>query len=93
MPAGVLYPYQTIKPRQRQELSDACARQRCGCSSMSRREPGARRKPTLLMLHGGPGADHSIYKPDCSGLAEFAQIVYLDHRGFRICIASSVRPW
>ena len=40
-----------------------------------------RKKPTLLMLHGGPGADHSIYKPDYSGLADIAQIVYLDHRG------------
>jgi hypothetical protein len=22
-----------------------------------------REKPTLLLLHGGPGFDHSIYKP------------------------------
>jgi pimeloyl-ACP methyl ester carboxylesterase len=43
--------------------------------------PAMREKPTLLMLHGGPGADHSIYKPDYSGLAEVAQIIYLDHRG------------
>jgi proline iminopeptidase len=40
-----------------------------------------REKPTLLMLHGGPGADRSIYKPDYSALADIAQIVYLDHRG------------
>src|SRR5881398_2095622 len=25
--------------------------------------PVMREKPVLLMLHGGPGADHSIYKP------------------------------
>lgn len=43
--------------------------------------PIMREKPTLLMLHGGPGADHSIYKPAYSGLADIAQIVYLDHRG------------
>src|SRR6195256_6970488 len=43
--------------------------------------PAMRQKPTLLMLHGGPGADHSIYKPDYSALADIAQIVYLDHRG------------
>ena len=43
--------------------------------------PAMREKPTLLMLHGGPGADHSIYKPDYSALAEFAQVIYLDHRG------------
>src|SRR5258708_29920731 len=43
--------------------------------------PVMREKSTLLMLHGGPGADHSIYKPDYSALADSAQIVYLDHRG------------
>ena len=43
--------------------------------------PAMREKPTLLMLHGGPGADHSIYKPDYTALADIAQIVYLDHRG------------
>src|SRR3954454_6381091 len=43
--------------------------------------PSMREKPTLLMLHGGPGADHSIYRPDYSSLADIAQIVYLDHRG------------
>jgi pimeloyl-ACP methyl ester carboxylesterase len=40
-----------------------------------------REKPTLLMLHGGPGSDHSIYRPAYSALADIAQIIYLDHRG------------
>jgi proline iminopeptidase len=40
-----------------------------------------REKPTLLLLHGGPGFDHSIYKPAYSALADIAQIIYLDHRG------------
>jgi proline iminopeptidase len=40
-----------------------------------------REKPTLLMLHGGPGADHSIYRPAYSALSDVAQIVYLDQRG------------
>ena len=41
-----------------------------------------REKPTLLLLHGGPGvADHSMFKPVLSSLADLAQIVYLDHRG------------
>ena len=40
-----------------------------------------REKPTLLLLHGGPGFDHSIYKPAYSALADLAQIIYLDHRG------------
>ena len=43
--------------------------------------PVMREKPTLLLLHGGPGFDHSIYKPAYSALADVAQIVYLDHRG------------
>jgi proline iminopeptidase len=43
--------------------------------------PAMREKPTLLLLHGGPGADHSIYKPDYSALADIAQVIYLDHRG------------
>ena len=43
--------------------------------------PMMREKPVLLMLHGGPGADHSIYRPAYSGLADIAQIIYLDHRG------------
>jgi hypothetical protein len=43
--------------------------------------PAMREKPTLLLLHGGPGFDHSIYNPAYSGLADVAQIIYLDHRG------------
>lgn len=43
--------------------------------------PVMREKPTLLMLHGGPGSDHSIYRPAYSGLADIVQVVYLDHRG------------
>jgi proline iminopeptidase len=43
--------------------------------------PAMREKPTLLLLHGGPGLDHSIYKPAFSALADIAQVVFLDHRG------------
>jgi pimeloyl-ACP methyl ester carboxylesterase len=38
-------------------------------------------KPTLLLLHGGPGFDHSGFKPAFSALSDVAQIVYYDHRG------------
>lgn len=38
-------------------------------------------KPTLLLLHGGPGFDHSIFKPAWAALSDLAQIIYLDHRG------------
>ena len=44
--------------------------------------PAMREKPTLILLHGGPGADHSIYKPAyAEQLSDLCQILYLDHRG------------
>ena len=43
--------------------------------------PRLREKPTLVLLHGGPGYDHSGFKPLFSRLADVAQIVYVDHRG------------
>jgi proline iminopeptidase len=43
--------------------------------------PTMRAKPTLLLLHGGPGFDHSSYKPAFPALADIAQIIYLDLRG------------
>ena len=43
--------------------------------------PRMREKPTLVLLHGGPGFDHSLYKPAFSSLADVAQVVFLDHRG------------
>ncbi len=38
-------------------------------------------KPTLVLLHGGPGCDHSYFKPWLSPLADQAQLVFVDHRG------------
>src|SRR6266404_751423 len=32
--------------------------------------PAMREKPVLLMLHGGPGFDHSNYRPAYSALAD-----------------------
>ena len=43
--------------------------------------PVLREKPTLLLLHGGPGFDHSGFKPFFSRLSDVAQVVYYDHRG------------
>ena len=43
--------------------------------------PRLRQQPTLVLLHGGPGYDHSGFKPLFSQLADVAQIVYVDHRG------------
>jgi len=43
--------------------------------------PAMRRVPTLLLLHGGPGFDHSGFKPAFAEMAKVAQVVYLDLRG------------
>ena len=43
--------------------------------------PALRAKPTLLLLHGGPGYDHSGFKPGFSRLADVAQVIHYDHRG------------
>jgi pimeloyl-ACP methyl ester carboxylesterase len=44
--------------------------------------PRMRGRPTVVLLHGGPGSfDHSYLKPDFARLAEVAQVVYLDLPG------------
>jgi len=40
-----------------------------------------RERPTIILLHGGPGADHTMYKEWYASLTEVAQVVYYDHRG------------
>jgi proline iminopeptidase len=40
-----------------------------------------REKPIAFVIHGGPGSDHSGFKPSMSPLAEVMQLVYFDHRG------------
>jgi pimeloyl-ACP methyl ester carboxylesterase len=43
--------------------------------------PAMRERPTILLLHGGPGTwDHSYFKPDFAPLTSHAQVVYLDLR-------------
>ncbi len=52
-----------------------------------------RKKPTLILLHGGPGADHSIYRPVFDQLSDIVQVVYLDHRGQGRSDPSSPEHW
>jgi pimeloyl-ACP methyl ester carboxylesterase len=68
--------------------------------------PEMRQRPTVVLLHGGPGSyDHSYFKPDFGRLAGEAQVVYLDLRGhgrsewgdpaewsFEVC-ADDLRPF
>ncbi len=43
--------------------------------------PAMRERPVAMVIHGGPGGDHSGFKPSFSPLAERMQLVYFDHRG------------
>lgn len=43
--------------------------------------PRMKEKPVAFIIHGGPGADHSAYKPTFSRLSHKLQLVYFDHRG------------
>ena len=38
-------------------------------------------KPTLIVMHGGPGFDHSMMRPYFDRFADTHQVVYIDHRG------------
>lgn len=38
-------------------------------------------KPTLLFLHGGPGSDHSSFRPYVDRFADSHQVLLVDHRG------------
>jgi proline iminopeptidase len=40
-----------------------------------------RERPVALVLHGGPGGDHTGFKPSMSPLAAHMQLIYIDHRG------------
>jgi proline iminopeptidase len=40
-----------------------------------------RERPVAMVIHGGPGGDHSGFKPSFSPLASRMQLVYFDHRG------------
>jgi pimeloyl-ACP methyl ester carboxylesterase len=55
--------------------------------------PAMREKPTLLLLHGGPGFDHTGFKPAFSQLADIAQIVTYDHRGHGRSDPRPVEEW
>ncbi|MBU6499407.1 MAG: alpha/beta fold hydrolase [Rhodospirillales bacterium] len=40
-----------------------------------------REQPVAFLIHGGPGGDHTGFKPAMSPLAARMQLVYFDHRG------------
>ncbi len=42
---------------------------------------GMREHRPAMVIHGGPGGDHSGFKPAFTPMAEQLQLVYFDHRG------------
>ena len=38
-------------------------------------------RPTMILLHGGPGYDHSTLRPYFDRFSDTHQLIYLDHRG------------
>ncbi|WP_165949943.1 alpha/beta fold hydrolase [Micromonospora sp. KC207] len=54
---------------------------------------GWHERPTVLLLHGGPGADHAVFKPRMSALARWAQVIYLDQRGGGRSFRSTSADW
>src|SRR5689334_3214914 len=40
-----------------------------------------REKPSLIVMHGGPGFDHSTLRPYFDRFADTHQVIYIDHRG------------
>jgi pimeloyl-ACP methyl ester carboxylesterase len=56
--------------------------------------PSMHERPTVVLLHTGPGADHSLYKDHVGPvLADVAQVVYLDVRGAGRSDFSSRERW
>ena len=49
-------------------------------SALKTQEGIATPRATIVMLHGGPGLDHSVFNPAFEPLSQYAQIVLYDHR-------------
>jgi proline iminopeptidase len=49
--------------------------------SLNATTPEMVERPTLILLHGGPGYDHSTLRPYFDRYSDTHQLIYLDHRG------------
>ncbi len=52
-----------------------------------------RQRPTLIVMHGGPGGDHNGFKPAFSAMADTCQVLYYDHRGHGRSDRSTPDDW
>jgi pimeloyl-ACP methyl ester carboxylesterase len=51
------------------------------------------KRPVVVVLHGGPGMDHSPFKTELASLRDIAQVIYLDHRGNGRSDAGPLGSW
>jgi pimeloyl-ACP methyl ester carboxylesterase len=49
--------------------------------------------PTLVLIHGGPGFDHSSFKVFFPRFTDGCQLLYYDHRGMGRSDTGSARDW
>jgi pimeloyl-ACP methyl ester carboxylesterase len=50
-------------------------------------------RPTVIVLHGGPGIDHTSLRGDLDPLGRVAQVIYLDQRGNGRSERGSLSTW
>jgi proline iminopeptidase len=55
--------------------------------------PAMREKPTFIVMHGGPGFDHSGLRGAFDTFADIAQVIYIDHRGNGRSVPSDPATW
>jgi pimeloyl-ACP methyl ester carboxylesterase len=61
--------------------------------SLVRDADGWRERPTVILVHGGPGGDHTSFKPEMFALARSAQVIYLDLRGSGRSVKGNAAEW
>ncbi|MCK1502141.1 alpha/beta hydrolase [Bradyrhizobium sp. 188] len=62
-------------------------------TGLSPQGPVMREKPVMLCLHGGPGLDHTSFRPELAPLAAQVQLIYLDQRGHGRSSRGDVSHW
>ena len=62
-------------------------------SELELTQDGVREKPTLVVLHGGPGVDHTFEVEFSKNCASFAQVILYDHRGNGRSIDNNPDHW
>jgi len=50
-------------------------------------------RPTVIVIHGGPGMDHSLLKPLFAPMADLAQVIWLDLRGHGRSAETPASEW